>query len=799
MRSINHLKRKDLPSQLRLQSDLLFQVRTYLHNSGFTEVSTPLLSFPTKEYGDGEFLVISKLQPKKLYALPHSPQLYKQFLMGAFHSSISKYFQIAWNFRPEFGDATHGQEFRQIDFEIAGADIKSIQSTIEDIISIAFSLITITPTYQTMTYDAALQRYGSDSPDFRYIGSPFQHDGPNTIWEIPQSDVRDGNTLRKILKKFPAITFSKYKRTIQLLVSDYDIAVLGKFRNAVIAEKAIKHSVPWAFLWLSDLPLFKVCENGTLQSFHHPQMAPALAEEFWSAIKSKNIEKVLALRGLGRELIVNGMEVAGGNVRNDDLRIQKRILRLIDSQGHAISNHHSPLLMLLKHFPDYSSGGAAIGFDRLILLLTQNNTLRDAQAFPLDLDGKEFFGGPFPITAQDAYQVGIESEHALLENSRQMVGSLVQNNHDLLLMEKLIAELIDDSLLPDQQFAIRIAAQWRALFCRTNISPKEISFYFLKWAKSVHLCSKYRSSIQHLISAKSFKQNSSQKMNALVCDAETLCTINRLVDLSHRTHIPAALFKSGSFIGKLIAGFDGSFHTPQGQKAYDYNFKNRFSPHALFHEDKRPQRTIIALGGSETIKGVYQWIDKALLSSFQKKYINIYYLPIAMFQRVKSKQNIASYARKVGKYFSNIDKRARFSWANQDDSVSTIQQSISNADIIYLSGGDTSYLIQRLKDGLSDALAEAYQRGAMLIGNSAGILALCDKVLSFDSGLPPRELCGIGLIKRYSVVVHWNEKYWKYVHNLSAYHKEIEFVPMHEEDVIVFADEQPLYMQKKPL
>ncbi|MEI6304626.1 MAG: amino acid--tRNA ligase-related protein [Candidatus Taylorbacteria bacterium] len=495
-RIISH--NKNLGKRLTMQSDLLFSIHHLFHKKGFKEINTPILSFPTKEYGDGEFVVVSKLQPGKFYSLPHSPQLYKQYLLARF-PELKAYYQIASNFRPEIGDNTHAQEFHQIDFEIANLSLDDVRRTIEQICSKAFSLIDIRPTYTVMRFEDSVCLYGSDSPDLRYSGGEFRNDGKEVYFEIPIRDVLDLQKLKSQLRARTGVSMRIGPKSFVFASQKGNLYILGDFRNRLIKNYVLRLHSKWSFVWLIDLPLFKRDGNGQISTFHHPQMSPMSHYAFWKAAKSKDINEVLSLRGNGCELIVNGMELGGGNVRNNDLKIQKEILNICGVSDTSLRSTFKPLLDMLRSHPNYKSSGAAVGLDRLMMLLTKSDSLSDNRAFPQDNNGTEYFGGPSNVSMSDLQELGLDYEHPIITQSRQTAIRLVEANNNFIhdrkhiqnVEQNAVAIAINEGVLPDEILILRLAAHWHDVG-RNDWLPREIEPHaeismkaFREWANTM--------------------------------------------------------------------------------------------------------------------------------------------------------------------------------------------------------------------------------------------------------------------------------------------------------------------------
>lgn len=780
MRSKNRTKGSSLSNRIVFQSDLLFKIRKYFNTAKFKEVNTPILGFPTKEYGDGEFLAISKLLPGKFYSLPPSPQLYKQYLMAAF-PELKGYYQIAYNFRPELGDATHAQEFRQIDFEISHSSLGQVQKILSDLCTLAFESIRVKPKYITLEFDDALRLYGSDAPDLRYPGGEIEYLKGQIFFKIPSRDIFDFKMIAPLLKKYKTIHHRKEKDSFVFSTKDSNLQILGKFRNELVCQKVLYQQAPWSFIWLRNLPLFKSNASGEISTYHHPQMSPADPIKFWEAVNSRNISNLLRLKGNGCELIVNGMEVGGGNVRNSDPKIQKEILNVIGATDVQFANTYKPLLDLFSLFPNYKSAGAAMGFERLILLLTHSATLREGQAFPLSFRADEFFGGPFNLSSKDLQQLGIEYEHPIVARSRESAARIVEKNknfihdrnHILDVEDNIVSIAQEEGVLPGDIFILRLAAHWHDVG-RQDLLPREIVPHpavsvklFKSWAKEVELPVAIISKVIALIKNHDdhTRGNKNDRLLNILQDGDKLDILNtiriRRILGCYSRGLQAGQynsFQSAIFWNTMGGQFKNILHTKSGKAI----FKKRFSEFKkitgpLYSEVVHKTRKIIALGGAETISGAFRDLDGAILNSVAAKRIKIIYVPIGVFNNPKFIKTVDEYAGKIEKYYKTFGHDVDFDYIRGSDGEAIIASKFKMAHIIYIAGGDTKFLAKKLRSPLIlSTLRNAYRKGAIIIGNSAGILSILQEATSFSYGPQGVDIKGIGLLKGYSILVHYS-------------------------------------------
>ena len=430
------LRRSELHRNIELRSDLVHFIRQFLQKNHFCDIETPLLFKSTSE-GAREFLIPTRKQPGLFYALPQSPQQYKQILMG---SGFDRYYQIAKCFRDEDLRSDRQPEFTQVDLEMAFVEQQDVMYLIETLmVSIwkEFKGITFCePGFKRMTYHDAMAVYGSDKPDLRF-GMPINHSYLNekevleyfvidhgasiltskfmkrTLDELKMSksceyhkvtneNINDGHSF--VLNK------SKFSNQIQLLkmsdsLKDGDLIVVNKrdsflsggftqmgrlrlhLAQHLLAKQHI--SVPknsFEFLWVHMFPLFTPDDPHdpatAISSTHHPFTAP-FSEDV--ELLESNLLKV---RGQHYDIVLNGAEIGGGSIRIHDPTMQRRILRNIlklDDKETLAFNHL--IGMLSDGCPPH--GGIALGLDRLCCMLTGAQSLREVIAFPKSNSGAD--------------------------------------------------------------------------------------------------------------------------------------------------------------------------------------------------------------------------------------------------------------------------------------------------------------------------------------------------------------------------------------------------------------------------
>lgn len=428
------LRRDDMAANLKLRHTVSRTVREFLDGNGFTEVETPVLTKSTPE-GARDFLVPSRLQPKKFYALPQSPQLFKQLLMV---SGLDRYYQFAHAFRDEDLRADRQPEHTQVDMEMSFMTADEIIGLLEDLMNDLFESVLgakLDKPFPTMTHEEAILRYGSDKPDLRY-GLPIV-DVSNIFhgaeFAVFSRALSDGGAIRAIrapgagrfsrrqideLTDFAlahgakglAYLIVKEKLEVQSPIAKFlskdeldsvfeataaeegdiiffvadsvkvAVDVLGALRPR-LAEDLDLVEDGWSFLWVTDFPMFKLDdESGQIVAEHHPFTLPN--EETMGHLD----DDPLLLRGSLYDLVLNGVEIASGGLRIHKPELQRRILAILGHEDHQMETDFGFLLEALKYgAPPH--GGLAFGLDRLVMLMAGLATIRDVIAFPKTQSG----------------------------------------------------------------------------------------------------------------------------------------------------------------------------------------------------------------------------------------------------------------------------------------------------------------------------------------------------------------------------------------------------------------------------
>ena len=447
------LRREKPAANLRLRSKVTSVIRRIMEQEEFHEIETPYLTRSTPE-GARDFLVPVRLQPGSWYALPQSPQLFKQLLMVA---GMERYYQIARCFRDEDFRADRQPEFTQLDIEMSFIDQEDILNLIEKLLVQIWKEVKnyeIKLPIPRMTYKDAMDRYGSDKPDLRfgyeltemteffkettfrvfqapYVGAvvmPGGADSPRReldAWQdwakargakglayiLVQADGTLAGPVAKNLseneiagvatkagaKPGDAIFFAAGNRTESQALLGAVRLEIGKRRNLIDPSK-------WEFLWVVDAPMFEPTENGGWTAVHHPFTGPK--PEFAKTFKN---DPASAL-AYAYDIVLNGTELGGGSIRIHDRQIQRDVFEVIGLSDEEAQSKFGFLLDAFQYGPP-PHGGLAIGIDRLCALLAGADSIREVIAFPKTASGGDpLTGAPTPITAAQRKEAAIDAK-----------------------------------------------------------------------------------------------------------------------------------------------------------------------------------------------------------------------------------------------------------------------------------------------------------------------------------------------------------------------------------------------------
>ena len=445
------LRREGPAANLRLRSRVTSSIRRVMEELDFLEIETPYLTRSTPE-GARDFLVPVRLQPGSWYALPQSPQLFKQLLMVA---GMERYYQIARCFRDEDFRADRQPEFTQLDIEMSFIDQADILAVAEKILvkvwkeSIGYDIPTPIP---HMTYADAMDKYGSDKPDLRfgypltevtqffsqtpfrvfqapYVGAVVMPGGASSprreldAWQdwakargakgiayilINEDGTLGGPVSKNIsesessgiaaqvgAKPGDAIFFAAGERSASQ-------QLLGAARLEIGKRCDLIDTTKWEFVWVVDAPMFEPTDNGGWTAVHHPFTGPK--PEFASTFNS-DPAKALAY---AYDIVLNGTELGGGSIRIHDREMQKKVFSVIGLSDEEAQSKFGFLLEAFNYGPP-PHGGIALGLDRVCALLTGSDSIREVIAFPKTASGGDpLTGAPTPITPAQRKEAAID-------------------------------------------------------------------------------------------------------------------------------------------------------------------------------------------------------------------------------------------------------------------------------------------------------------------------------------------------------------------------------------------------------
>ncbi len=422
------IRKSDIRDKLIARSKAAAVVRSYLNGQGFNDIETPMLNKSTPE-GARDFLVPSRISPGSFYALPQSPQIFKQLLMVA---GMDRYYQLTKCFRDEDLRADRQPEFTQIDIEMSFAEESDIMSLAEGMVRTLFKevmSVDLPDRFPAISYREAMERYGTDAPDTRFglelidLADIFAESGFNAFKNAATSDgmsvkgvILPGllseyskNRLKKREKEAqgdgakalawfakkngeltgPAVKFfsEAEKRSLSEMLNESDIlfvvadvtatvlTTLGNLRKRLAEEHSLFDSNDVSVLWVTDFPAFEYDEeSGKWNATHHP-----FTDFDIDAVERG--ESLGSITSRAYDMVINGHEVGGGSIRIHSVEKQRKVFELLNISEQEAEEKFGFLLHALQYgAPPH--GGIAFGFDRLIMILTGTSSIRDVIAFP---------------------------------------------------------------------------------------------------------------------------------------------------------------------------------------------------------------------------------------------------------------------------------------------------------------------------------------------------------------------------------------------------------------------------------
>lgn len=420
------LRRQEMQDKMHLRSKVSHFMRDFMHSNGFLDIETPFLTKATPE-GARDYLVPSRTHQNNFFALPQSPQLFKQLLMM---SGFEKYYQIVKCFRDEDLRADRQPEFTQLDVEMAFVEQQDVINLMQEMVVKLFAkTINVKLTdFEKITYKEAIEKYGVDRPDMRIplelceVGDLLK-DIDFKVFAKPAADknsriaalkVSGGATISRkkiddytkfvaiygarglayiklnadglaspILKFIPDDIVAKIIKRVDAKVGD--IVFFGADKNKIVneslgnlrtklAQDLNLYTKDWAAVWVVDFPMFEKNDN-KLNAIHHPFTAPNVnLDELSNASPEQILSKAY-------DLVINGYEVGGGSIRIHTVAMQKQVFKILGISEEEAADKFGFLLNALEYgAPPH--GGMAFGVDRLVMLLTKSTSIREVIAFP---------------------------------------------------------------------------------------------------------------------------------------------------------------------------------------------------------------------------------------------------------------------------------------------------------------------------------------------------------------------------------------------------------------------------------
>lgn len=446
------LRRPEMHAKLVLRNNVIFALREFMHNENFYDIETPILTKNSPE-GAREFLVPSRLHHRSFYALPQSPQLYKQLLMAG---GMERYYQVARCFRDEDLRSDRQPEFTQLDIEMSFIKEGDIQDVIERLIAHVWKKvlnITIPTPFKRMTYDEAFSLYGSDKPDLRFdvpiidlttlfantelsflraildkqgkvgalhvrkdfsrseldgwVNKAQKLEAKGLLWIRMKEDGTIDSPVAKFLADDFATTIKQYipdfapGSTLFIVAGKHTQAwtILGRLRVELGKELNMIQPNEFNFSWVVDFPLFEQDETTkNWNAVHHPFTSP---QDGWQSLEPSE------MKARAYDVILNGVELGGGSIRIHDAQIQDKVFDLLGLSKEQAKNKFGFLLEAQElGFPPH--GGIALGLDRMIMLMCNAASIREVIAFPKTQRGYDpLMAAPAEVQPEQIREYGL--------------------------------------------------------------------------------------------------------------------------------------------------------------------------------------------------------------------------------------------------------------------------------------------------------------------------------------------------------------------------------------------------------
>jgi len=448
------IRRGKILENMHLRHKAVKTMRDLLDEEGFCEIETPILGKSTPE-GARDYLVPSRVHPGTFYALPQSPQQYKQLLMV---SGLDRYFQVARCFRDEDLRADRQPEFTQLDIEMSFVDQEGVMHLVEKLIKQVFEKILnvkFSSNFVRMTYQDAMENYGCDRPDIRFdlklhrVHHALKDSNFNVFKEALERDdvikaivVPQGETISRkeiddynlFVQKFGlgGLPIARLQQGVlqtgiakfltdenqqrlksELHLKEGDLVFFGvgnldrvnqafdHLRRDLARNLGLIDPNDYKFLWVVDFPLFVPDADGSITSAHHPFTAPL--DEDTHLLETAPLD----VRAKAYDIVLNGYEIGGGSIRIHDSHLQKKIFSLLQLDDEAIDKKFGFFIDALSYgTPPH--GGLALGIDRVVMLLLQTDNIRDVIAFPKTQKASDLMNGcPSPVSLNQLDELNI--------------------------------------------------------------------------------------------------------------------------------------------------------------------------------------------------------------------------------------------------------------------------------------------------------------------------------------------------------------------------------------------------------